>query len=81
MRTNPGVEQASARSIERSRGAPPLVTTGLERAIADVFAAFETWLVSTPATASMLRLAWAVLTALWLGHARPAPVRGNNSIL
>jgi len=44
------------------------VTTGLERAIADVFTAFEAWLVSTGATASMLRLAWAVLTVLWLGH-------------
>ena len=44
------------------------MTTGLESAIADVFAAFEAWLVSTGATASMLRLAWAVLTVLWLGH-------------
>ena len=41
---------------------------GFERGIADVFASFEGWLVSTGATGSMLKLAWAVLTFLWLGH-------------
>jgi hypothetical protein len=39
-----------------------------EQAIADVFGSLETWLVSAGATASMLRLAWAVLTFLWLAH-------------
>ena len=42
--------------------------SGFERGIADVFAALEQWLVSTGATQSMMRLAWAVLTSLWLGH-------------
>lgn len=41
---------------------------GFERGIADVFASFEGWLVSTGATGSMLKLSWAVLTFLWLGH-------------
>jgi len=41
---------------------------GLERGIGDVFSAFEAWLVSTGATDSLMRLAWAVLTVLWLGH-------------
>lgn len=41
---------------------------GLERGIGDVFAAFDGWLVSTGATDSVLRLAWAVLSVLWLGH-------------
>ena len=69
MRTSPRTSsRSSVRSIERRRDALSVVTTGLEHAIADVFAAFEAWLVSTGATASMLRLAWAVLTALWLGH-------------
>ncbi len=42
--------------------------SGFERGIADVFAALEQWLISTGATQSMMRLAWAVLTSLWLGH-------------
>ena len=42
--------------------------SGLERGIGDVFSAFEVWLVSTGATDSMMRLAWAVLSVLWLGH-------------
>jgi hypothetical protein len=41
---------------------------GLERGIGDVFSAFEAWLVSTGATDSVMRLAWAALTVLWLGH-------------
>jgi len=41
---------------------------GFERGIAEVFASLEGWLVSTGATQSMVRLAWAVLTFLWLGH-------------
>lgn len=41
---------------------------GYERGIAEVFASLEGWLVSTGATESMLRLSWAVLTFLWLGH-------------
>jgi hypothetical protein len=41
---------------------------GIEQGIADVFTALERWLVATGATDSMLRLAWAVLTALWLGY-------------
>jgi hypothetical protein len=41
---------------------------GFERGIADVFGSLEGWLVSTGATRSMVRLAWAVLTFLWLGH-------------
>ncbi len=41
---------------------------GVERGIAEVFAALENWLVSSGATRSMLRLAWAVLTVLWLGY-------------
>ena len=44
------------------------MTAGIEHAIADVLAALEAWLVSTGAAASMGRLAWAVLTVLWLGH-------------
>lgn len=40
----------------------------LERGIGDVFLSFDNWLVSTGATDSMMRLAWAVLTVLWLGH-------------
>jgi len=44
------------------------VTAGVEQAIADVFTALDGWLVSTGATASMERLAWAVLTVLWLGY-------------
>ena len=42
--------------------------SGFEHGIADVFAALEQWLISTGATQSMMRLAWAVLTFLWLGH-------------
>ena len=42
--------------------------SGFERGIADVFAALEQWLISTGATQSMMLLAWAVLTSLWLGH-------------
>ncbi len=42
--------------------------SGFERGIADVFASLEGWLVSTGATRSMVQLAWAVLTFLWLGH-------------
>jgi hypothetical protein len=42
--------------------------TALEHGIADVFASFETWLVSTGATDSLMRLSWAVLSVLWLGH-------------
>lgn len=41
---------------------------GLERGIADVFTSFESWLVSTGATASVMRLAWAVLSVVWLAH-------------
>ncbi len=41
---------------------------GFERGIAEVFASLEGWLVSTGATRSMMQLAWAVLTFLWLGH-------------
>ena len=41
---------------------------GFERGIADVFATLQGWLVTTGATQSMVRLAWAVLTFLWLGH-------------
>ncbi len=41
---------------------------GIERGIAEVFAALENWLVASGATAAMMRLAWAVLTVLWLGH-------------
>ena len=41
---------------------------GFEHGIADVFGALEDWLVSTGATQSMMRLSWAVLTFLWLGH-------------
>jgi hypothetical protein len=41
---------------------------GFERGIADVFASLEGWLISTGATRSMVQLAWAVLTFLWLGH-------------
>jgi hypothetical protein len=40
----------------------------VEQGIADVFAALESWLVTSGATGSMLRLAWAVLTVLWLGY-------------
>jgi hypothetical protein len=40
----------------------------IEHGIGDLFSAFEAWLVSTGATDSVLRLAWAVLTVLWLGH-------------
>jgi len=69
MRTSPRTSsRLSVRFIERHGGASAAVTTGLETAIASVFTAFEAWLVSTGATASMLRLAWAVLTVLWLGH-------------
>jgi hypothetical protein len=42
--------------------------TGIERGIAEVIAALEDWLASTGATTAMMRLAWAVLTVLWLGH-------------
>lgn len=42
--------------------------SGFERGIADVFASLEAWLISTGATRSMMQLAWAVLTFLWLGH-------------
>ena len=41
---------------------------GVEHGIAEVFAALEGWFVSTGATQSMMRLAWAVLTVLWLGY-------------
>ena len=40
----------------------------LERGIGDVFRSFDSWLVSTGATDSVMRLAWAVLSVLWLGH-------------
>ena len=40
----------------------------LERGIGDVFLSFDSWLVSTGATDSLMRLAWAVLSVLWLGH-------------
>jgi len=40
--------------------------TGLEHGIADVFASLQNWLVSSGATRSMMQLAWAVLTFLWL---------------
>jgi hypothetical protein len=40
----------------------------LERGIGDVFLSFDAWLVSTGATDSVVRLAWAVLSVLWLGH-------------
>jgi hypothetical protein len=40
----------------------------LERGIGDVFLSFDSWLVSTGATDSVMRLAWAVLSVLWLGH-------------
>lgn len=59
-----------------------------ERGIADVFASLEGWLVSSGATRSMLQLAWAVLTFLWLGHVaasmrpgRPPDVIGTFSRL
>ena len=42
--------------------------SGLEHGIADVFASLQTWLVSSGATRSMMQLAWAVLTFLWLSH-------------
>jgi len=42
--------------------------SAIERGIAEVFAALEDWLVATGATRSMMRLAWAVLTVLWLGY-------------
>ncbi|HET7266096.1 MAG TPA: hypothetical protein VFL28_15645 [bacterium] len=42
--------------------------TGLEHGIADVFASFDAWLVTTGATASIMRLAWAVLSVVWLAH-------------
>lgn len=41
---------------------------GVERGIAEVFAALEQWFVSSGATQSMLRFAWAVLTVVWLGY-------------
>jgi hypothetical protein len=41
---------------------------GIERGIADVFDALERWFISTGATQSIMRLAWAVLTVLWLGY-------------
>lgn len=41
---------------------------GFERGIGEVFIAFEGWLLSTGATDSLMRLAWAVLTVVWLGH-------------
>jgi hypothetical protein len=44
------------------------VVGGFERGISDVFASLQDWLISTGATRSMLQLAWAVLTFLWLGH-------------
>jgi hypothetical protein len=54
------------------------MTAGIEQAIADVFTSLETWLVSTGATASMSRLAWAVLTVLWLGHVAAASRPGRQ---
>ncbi len=42
--------------------------SGLEHGIADVFASLQNWLVSSGATRSMMQLAWAVLTFLWLSH-------------
>jgi len=54
------------------------MTAGIERATADVFAALQTWLVSTGATASVGRLAWAVLTVLWLGHVAAATRPGRQ---
>lgn len=41
---------------------------GVERGIAEVFVALERWFVSTGATQSMMRLAWAIFTVLWLGY-------------
>ncbi len=41
---------------------------GIERGIGEVFVALEDWLVTSGATAAMMRLAWAVLTVLWLGY-------------
>jgi hypothetical protein len=40
----------------------------VEHGIADVFSALQGWLVSAGAVDSMVRLAWAVLSVLWLGH-------------
>ena len=40
----------------------------LDRGIGQVFLSFDAWLVSTGATESVMRLAWAVLSVLWLGH-------------
>ena len=42
--------------------------SGLEQGIADVFASLQNWLISSGATRSMMRMAWAVLTLLWLSH-------------
>ena len=42
--------------------------SGLEHGIADVFASLQAWLVSSGATRSMMQLAWAMLTFLWLSH-------------
>jgi TrbL/VirB6 plasmid conjugal transfer protein len=52
--------------------------TGIEQAIADVFATLENWLISTGATQSMIGLAWAVLTALWLGYVAMATRPGRE---
>jgi len=51
---------------------------GLEQGIADVFAALEDWLVTSGATQSMVNLAWAVLTVLWLGHVAAAMRPGRE---
>lgn len=40
----------------------------VERGMAEIFAALQSWLVSAGAVDSAVRLAWAVLTVLWLGH-------------
>jgi hypothetical protein len=54
---------------------------GIERGIGEVFNAFEAWLVSTGATDSMMRLAWAVLTALWLGYVALSTRPGRDADL
>ena len=53
----------------------------IERGIGEVFNAFEAWLVSTGATDSTMRLAWAVLTVLWLGHVAISTRPGRDADL
>jgi hypothetical protein len=52
--------------------------SALEHGIADVFTALQNWLVSSGATGSMMRLAWAVLTFLWLGHVAASMSPGRS---